>query len=288
MSRNNIAVVTGASSGIGLEAAKTLATMGWRIIALGRDPGRCAEAEAVIRAAARGGEVDFLRCDLAVMADVGGAAARIVEMTEHLDVLLNCAGGTSRQRSITVEGNEAVFAGNYLGHFLLTNRLLPILRRTAKLRAKGQVRVVNVSSSAHEASAGLDWNDLQSIEGFEVDKAYANSKLSNLLHTRSLAQSLQSDGIVAHCMHPGIVATNFVSHGNDAMAQVFADYADITVSAEQGADTLIWLATAEEPGLASGGYFHRRKSAPVAPAAQDDDAVRRLRALSETLTAHVA
>lgn len=227
----------------------------------------------------------MLRLDLAIIAEVREAAAAIAKLTDRVDVLINNAGGTSRERRVTSEGNEATFSGNYLGHFVLTNELLPLLRHAAKFADKGQTRILNVSSVAHEYTPGLDWDDLQSIAHFDVDKAYTNAKLANLLHAQALARRVKNDGIVVHAMHPGIVATNFVTHGNDAMAKTFVDFADITVSPVEGADTLIWLATSRDTTLMEGGgYFHARTAVPTAAAANDDAAAERLWSESLRLT----
>src|SRR5947209_2777719 len=118
-----VAVVTGASSGIGLATAKALAAQGWRIIAHGRDPGRATAAEAEIRAAAApGARVEMIRADLSLVREAVRLADEIAARTDRIDVLLNNAGGAPKEQVITPEGNEATFTGNHLGHFVLTNR----------------------------------------------------------------------------------------------------------------------------------------------------------------------
>ena len=282
-----VAVVTGASSGIGLETAKALAAQGWRIIGVGRDPQRAEAASAEIRAAARsGGKVEMLRADLALMADTARLAKDIAARTDRIDLLINNAGGTPRERVVTAEGNEATFAGNHLGHFLLTGRLLPLLRAAAARLPRGTVRVINTSSSAHEYSAGLDWSDLQMLKNdFATTKAYCNAKLANVLFTRALAKRLTPDGIVVHAVHPGMVGTRFASRGDDSMQQYFSQHADKVISAKDGADTVIWLATANEPGETTGGYFFQRAPGTVTALGRDDAAAERLWAESEALVA---
>ena len=130
--KRKTAVVTGASSGVGKAAATLLAAMGWHVIALGRDPGRSARAEAEIRAAASPeARVDMILADLSLMADTARAAGEVAALTDRVDALLNNAGGVRDEKIVTSEGNEATFAGNHLGHFLLTDRLLPLLRKAA-------------------------------------------------------------------------------------------------------------------------------------------------------------
>jgi len=280
-----VAVVTGASSGIGLEAAKALAAAGWRIIGVGRDRDRSMAALAEIRAAAAGGEVDLLRADLSLMADTVRLAKDIAAGTNRIDVLINNAGGTCRARVVTPEGNEATFAGNHLGPFLLTNRLMPLLRAAAAQQPRGAVRIINTASSAHEYSSGLDWSDMQMLNHFVPARAYCNAKLATVLFTRALAKRAAPHGIVVHSVHPGIVGTRFASHGDDAMQEYFAANADRVISAKDGADTLIWLAMAREPGDTTGGYFFQRAPGTVSALGQDDAAAERLWIESDRLVA---
>lgn len=280
-----VAVVTGASSGIGLETAKALTSAGWRVIGVGRNPEGSAAALAEIRAAGKGGEVDMLRADLARMADTLRLAKEIGARTDRIDVLLNNAGGTPKERVVTPEGNEATFAGNHLGHFLLTDRLMPLLRAAAAGQPRGAVRIINTASSAHEYSSGLDWNDLQLLNSFVTTKAYCNAKLANVLFTRALAKRVAPHGIVSHAVHPGMVGTKFASRGDDYMQRYFVENAGKVISAAEGADTVIWLATALGPGDTNGGYFFQRAPGTVSALGQDDAAAERLWIESEALVA---
>jgi len=282
-SKPRVAVITGASSGIGLVTARALAAQGWRVIALGRDPGRSAAAEAEIRAAGGPGvQLDMIRADLSLMREAVRASGEIAARTDRIDVLINNAGGTGKEKVLTAEGNEATFAGNHLGHFVLTNRLLPLLKAAAAGAAPGATRIINVSSSGHEFSPGLNWDDLQMFENFVPIVAYCNAKLANILFTRALAQRLNGSGIVVHAMHPGAVSTNFASHADASTQEYYRTKTDL-VSAEQGADTLTWLATAPEPGECSGAYYHQRAIAPASAAAMDPDTAERLWRESERL-----
>jgi NAD(P)-dependent dehydrogenase (short-subunit alcohol dehydrogenase family) len=279
-----VAVVTGASSGIGKAAAKALAARGWHVIAHGRDPERTAVAEAEIRAAAAAGaKVDMICGDLSLMSETARMAKEIENLAGKVHALLNNAGGVRSDLVITPEGNEATFAGNHLGHFLLTNRLMPLLRAAAATSKAGTVRVLSVSSNGHEGCPGLDWDDLQQTRAWVSGKSYCVAKLCNILFTRELAKRVSADGIVANAMHPGVVTSNFVNHAEPRMKSYIETLP--TVPPEVGADTLVWLATAPEAGGVTGGYFHKREALTPSPASLDDKAAARLWQESEALVA---
>lgn len=266
-----VAVITGASSGLGKHTAMVLAAQGWRIIGTGRDPARSAAAEADIRAASSGGEVTMLRADLSLMADAAQLADDIAGLTDHIDLLINNAGGMASQLVMTREGYEENFAGNHLGPFLLTNRLLPLLQAAAKTAPKGAVRIINTASDASEMIPAINLDDLQNLARYSVGAAYCTSKLANVLHVRALAGRLAGDGIVAHAMHPGAVDSNFFTHAPADTQERTKDLPKATV--EDGADTLIWLATAPEPGETSGQYWHQRALRKPNPLVDDADLV---------------
>ncbi len=281
-----VAVITGASSGIGREAAKTLIKGGWTVIGIGRDPGRCEQArDEIQREAADGGQVVMLCADLALMAEVNRVADDIASITDKVNILLNNAGGMARERIITAEGNENTFAGNHLGHFLLAKRLLPLLRAAATGAPGGATRIVNVSSAAHGYCDGFDWDDLQMIDSFHPGLAYMRAKLANVLFTRELSRRLSGDGIVVHAMHPGIVGSNFINHADDATQSALKAKEDQWVSPRAAGDDLVWLATAPEAAATSGDYFYQRTVVPISPAALDDAAASRLWQESERLVA---
>ena len=285
--QRRFAIVTGASSGIGQAAALALAAKGWQVIGLGRDPERCAAAAATLRAAAAPETpVAMLRADLSSLKETDRVARELLAKTDRLDVLINNAGGVGKEMVMTAEGFESTFASNHLGPFLLTMRLLPLLRATAATSEPGAVRIIATSSIGHHSSPAMDWNDLQRTANFTTGGAYTNAKLANVLFSRGLAKRLAPDGIISHAMEPGVVlASNFVSHADNIMQRYMATLNDVAVSPEEAAATLVWLASSREAGLTSGGYYYQCKPARVSAAGQDDAAAERLWIESEALIA---
>lgn len=282
---NRVAVVTGASSGIGKATAEALAREGWQVIGVGRNPERSAQALADIRAAAPDARVEMVVADLAEMAQARRAAQEIAALTDRVDVLLNNAGGIGKEKVVTGDGNEAVFAGNHLGPFVLTRELLPQLREAAKDAARGDVRVVNVSSLAADMSPGIDWDNLQMLDDHEPNRAYCNVKIANQMFTTALARRLADDGIAVNAMHPGVVDTNFSSYASAATRQAGESMQHLSVPAEQGADTLIWLATDPSVQDVTAGYYFKREPVPMHRQALDEGETERLWSESEAIAA---
>lgn len=281
-----VALVTGASAGIGRATARQLAAVGWQVIGVGRDPARIAQATREIEAVAPG-SFTMLQADLSLLSDVQKTAGQVAALTPRVDVLINNAGGMLDRRIITAEGIEAVFATNHLAPFLLTRELKPLLDAAVAAAPAGSVRVIAVSSTGHRSSPGLDFDDLQgNATELEPGKAYCHAKLANLLFTRELGRRLGPDGIAAQAMHPGVAATNFADHAGEGMRAWYAAKKDL-LSPDQPAETLVWLATAPEGGRDPGRYFYNKAEETPGDKALDDTAARRLWSESEKiLTAH--
>jgi NAD(P)-dependent dehydrogenase (short-subunit alcohol dehydrogenase family) len=285
MAQNTLptAVITGASSGIGLAVARELAGKGGRVIATGRNPERCAAAAKAIRAGASGGQVDMLLADLALMAEARQLAADITARTDRVHLLINNAGGMTTQKVITREGLEENFAGNHLGPFLFTNQLQPLLRRAAADAPPGTVRIINTSSNASEMIPTMDLDDMQGLDDFNAGSTYCRGKLANVAFTRALAKRIEGDGIVVHALHPGVVDSNFFAgQSAETMARVSTD---AMITPEQAAAALVWLATDDEPGHSSGGYFHQRTLSKPNPLVEDDAFLEKFWEQSEKLVA---
>ena len=275
------AVITGAISGIGLVVARELARDGLRVIAQGRNPARSEAALTQIHTAVPDAQVEMLQADLSEMARVVEFADKVGEMTGQIDLLVNNAGFTPARRVETADGLEQCFATNHLAPFLLTDRLLPLLRA-----AGGGAQIINTASVAHKFIKDMKWDDLQQTRKFSAGDAYTQSKLANILHMRELARRTGPDNIRVNAVHPGLVQTNFDSHGNIVVKLMYILSRPFSLTPEQGADTILWLARGGAPD-ATGQYFARRKTASLTPAAQSDAGAARLWRISEELLAGI-
>jgi NAD(P)-dependent dehydrogenase (short-subunit alcohol dehydrogenase family) len=257
-----LVLVTGATSGIGLETARVLARMGASVVVGARDPVRGAAVAPELDRI--GGSGEILRIDLASLDSVQRAARQLAAAHQGLDVLVNNAGVAVAKRETTADGHELTWQTNYLGHYLLTRLLLPLLRRSPS------PRIVNVSSEGHR-SGRIDWSDLELSRGYGGFRAYANTKLAQVLFTRELAR--REPGILTVAMHPGAIGTNIwralPAHA-DALVRL------VLPSAAHGAAPVARLASDPKlPASASGGYFRRfDESTPSAEARSDADATR--------------
>jgi len=270
-----VCVVTGATSGIGKATATALARLGAQVVLVARDRGR-GEATAAEVAAARASPPRLEIADLASMAQVRELAGRLGALG-RIDVLVNNAGLMAGQRRVTADGFDEVFAVNHLAPFLLTRLLL------GQLTAAAPARVITVTSGAH-AGARLDLDDPQLERGWDGWRAYANSKLANILFTRELARRLEGTGVTANCAHPGLVRTRFGREARLPMRAAVTLGRPFMLSPQRGASTIVYLATSPEVAGASGGYYVKRQRREPSAAARDDATAQRLWQLSEELT----
>jgi NAD(P)-dependent dehydrogenase (short-subunit alcohol dehydrogenase family) len=274
---NHVCLITGATDGIGKEAACALAQQGARLLIQGRDPDKGARAVAELKSRSGNAAIEFLQCDFSSLTDVRRLAAAVMERTTQIDILINNAGGIFAKRALSQDGYELTFAVNHLAPFLLTKLLLNTLRSSAP------ARIVTTSSVAHRG-AKLNFDDLQAAGKYSPMSAYGSSKLANILFTRALAKRLEGTTVTANCLHPGLVRTN-IARDMPAIGRVlFNLLAKFARSPEQGAQTIVYLASSPQVQGASGGYYVDRKLMPISPAAQDDAAAERLWQVSEQLT----
>lgn len=266
-----VAIVTGASAGIGLHTALGLARAGMRVVMTGRNAARTDSAARFVAARSSPQRVATALADFASLAEVRRLAGELLEAHPRIDVLVNNAGLMTPRYRQSAEGYELTFAVNHLAPFLLTNLLLDRLKESAPSR------IVTVASEAHR-NARIDPARLArpSPSDWGPVKAYGRSKLCNILFTRALATRLQGSGVVATCLHPGVVATELGNRGGGLIGLGWRLGKPFMLSPEKGAETSIFLATVPEPAPFHGAYVSRKQTAQPAPAARDDDLARRL------------
>lgn len=266
-----VTLVTGSTDGIGRQTALDLARAGQHVIVHGRSRPKVEAALASlgeqVPAAADEGRLDGVSFDLGTMASVRRGAAELRERFDTLHVLVNNAGIFATEREITADGIELTFAVNHVGPFLLTHLLTPLLERSAP------ARVVNVSSIAHTRGR-IHLDDLTLSRGYTGYAAYAQSKLANVMHALSLAETWAPTAIAAYSVYPGVVETKLLREG-------FGPVRGLTV--EEGARAIVRLASDDIVDAPSGSYFAEGVPAPVASAALDDDVRAALWAASERL-----
>ena len=198
-------IITGANTGIGLETAVDLAGRGARVILACRSKEKGEAAVAEVKRRSNEGDAAFVSLDLASLYSVREFAAKILDEEAHIDILINNAGVCMPPYTKTVDGFELQFGVNHLAHFLLTNLLLD------RLKEAPSARIVNVSAKVHEWSK-INFDDLQSELSYSKTGTYGQSKLANVLFTRSLAKRLQGTNVTAYALHPGIVRTELIRH----------------------------------------------------------------------------
>lgn len=274
--RNTI-MVTGATSGIGEEAAKELACLGERVIIVGRDSKRCQRTIERIKAVSGNPLVDYLVADLSSQDQIHQLAADFKQRYDRLDVLINNAGAFHLFRQESVDGLEMTFALNHLNYFLLTILLLDTLLASAP------ARIINVSSNSHYGEE-LDFDDLQLRRLYLGWQAYGRSKLANVLFTYELSRRLEGVNVTANAVHPGFVATN-IGKNNGWLARLFVDFWHRrALPVDKGADTVIYLAASSEIEGVSGKYFVKKKPVKSNPISYDEDVALQLWEISEELT----
>jgi NAD(P)-dependent dehydrogenase (short-subunit alcohol dehydrogenase family) len=279
------AVVTGASSGLGLQTVTTLASAGAEVVAAVRDPGAFRASACWLELHGLTQRIDPVPLDLAHLASVRAAAQTITAQHPRVDILINNAGVMFTPQDTTPDGFELQFGINDLGHFLLTTLLLPTLRAAAA--TSGDARVVTVTSEAHR-HWGIDLDDVNfERRGYDTFLAYGQAKSANILMTVELDRRVGADGITALAVHPGTCVTNLGRYlDRETAKKLFAISADTfdpknMNSVAQAAATTVWAAT--EPSLAGhgGAYPADCEIAAAASAATDSATARQLWQLSQ-------
>lgn len=266
--RDRVVVITGASDGIGRAAARQYAGAGARVVMIGRNEAKTSAAAYAIMTETGRRDITWLVADLSRQDAVRDLATQLRREHPKIHVLANNAGAMFLERHETADCLEQTFALNHLSYFTLTLLLLSSLY--AGSGAGAPARVINVSSRAHE-NATVDLNDLQLTRGFGGWRAYANSKLFNIWFTRSLSRRLDTARVVSHAMHPGVVRTRFATN-NGCVGRLLRGLMDVvSITPDQGADTLVWLSGADEAREESGRYWCKRRAQTPSRTARRDD-----------------
>ena len=294
-----VVLITGGNTGIGKATAIALARKGARVVFTSRDEARGKVALDEIRKASGRADVEVLGLDLASLASVRRCAAEFTERFDRLDVLVNNAGValTRGLRQVTHDGLEMQFGVNHVGHFVLTNALLPLIRQSAP------ARIVNLSSAGYlMAPEGLRFDDLQSEKEYKGFPCYGHSKLANIAFTIELARRLEGERIAVNAVHPGYVGTElghlrpedkarFVrSEQKPAKKAGAGGGPDLSalgepLSPEEGAATSILVASSSEVEGITGRYFADCEITELTPVAADPEAAARLWDETEKLLA---
>lgn len=261
--QGRVCLVTGSSSGIGKVTARELASMSAMVVMVCRNRAKGEAVQAEIKAASNNTQVDLLVADLSELAEVRRVAYEFKQRYTQLHVLINNAGGMNAERKVTSDGLEATFATNYLMPFLLAHLLLDVLQASAP------ARIINVSAPAHKIGK-IDFTDLQGERRYNALKAYTQSKLAQIYFTYELAERLMGTGITVNALDPGHVVSNFNS-STKGLLHVIAEviYRFDGISAEQGAQTTLYLATSPEVASVSGKYFANCKQIPSSKRSYD-------------------
>jgi len=276
--KGKICLVSGATAGIGQATALLLAKSGATVIGVGRNPTKIENSTRMIKEISGNPDVAFFKADLSSQKDIRELAHQIKDRYSRLDVLINNAGATFAERQQSIDGIEMTFALNHLGYFLLTNLLLGLLEKSAP------ARIINVSSSLHKMGK-LDFGDIPFENGYTRSKAYQRTKLANIAFTYELARRLSNQQVTVNAMNPGLVATNVGNAAGGFTARI-KDIVDKIggITPEEGARTIIYLASSPQVAGVSGKYFVKEKSVPSSKISYDLEFCRKLWEISQNLT----
>lgn len=245
-------LITGATDGLGKQTALQLAQLGATVLIHGRNSEKLENVKNEIIAKTGNEKISTFKADFQSLCQVKRLAEELKEKLVHLDVLINNAGVFMRRRELTEDGFEKTFGVNYLAPFVLTNQLLPLLKSSAP------ARIINVSSMGHRF-VWLNLNNLQGERFYWGWIAYCQSKLLNILFTFELADRLKDSGVYVNAIHPGTVRSNLTQKASILTG----------ITATQGAESIVRLATSAEGGAVSGVYFNRFRPAVPSPVARN-------------------
>jgi len=270
--KKKVCLITGATSGIGKAASFELAKQGHEVLLLGRNQDKLLRTSEHIRSMVENARIESFCCDLSMMSDVKSTAEVIKQAVDHIDVLIDNAGGKYLDHEVTSEGIERTLATNHIGHFVLTLNLIDLLKKAE------QGRIVIVSSGAHYSSTGII-NNVLAPESYDGRKQYSDSKLANVLFAYALADRLSQTSITVNAIDPGGVATNFArNNGFVCWAKHWAYhlYKRELQTPERAAIAVVFLAVSAEVSGLSGRYFLRSVERESSKVSYDLEAQARL------------
>lgn len=271
-------VITGANAGMGKATSIELAKTGATVIMLCRDKARGEEALQEVQRASGNKSVKMMLCDLGSQESIRAFCAEFKKKYDRLNVLVNNAGVILPGRHETIDGYELQFSVNHLGHFLLTNLLIELIIASAP------ARIINVSSGAHKIG-NIHVDDINLRKNYRLWRAYGQSKLANILFTYALSDRLKGTGVTVNCLHPGAVATNMgVNRSTGFGTFITRVLKPFFQTAREGAETTIYLATADDVAEETGKYFYRKKTIQSSKRSYDKKLAERLWTLSEEMT----
>ncbi|MEO6150195.1 MAG: SDR family oxidoreductase [Mucilaginibacter sp.] len=268
-------IITGATSGIGKATALELAKKGHALYLLVRDVVKGDELAQQLIKQTGNKEIYAVKCDLSDLHSVHIAAEKLKSRLLAINVLINNAGGIFPEHRFSKDGFEMTFAVNHLGHFALTEYLMPLL-------LKGQARIINVSSEAHQMSKP-NFDDLKCENGYSAWKTYGTAKLYNIWFTKSLTEKYGDKGITAFALHPGLVKSGFGTGLSGLSRLLLTVVSPFMISPEKGAETTVYLATQPNLHTKSGQYFKKKKVAKSSKTANNAAGREQLWQLSEAL-----
>jgi len=270
MMEGKVIIVTGSNSGIGKETTKALAGMGATVVMAVRNMERGEMARDEIVAKTGNKSVSVMVCDMASRDSIKRFSDEFRSRHDRLDVLINNAGAVFAKRRLSVDGIESSMAVNYIGPFLLTRELLPLLEASAPSR------IVNVSSGL-SGNAEFDFDDLQRETGYKGMQAYAGSKLMLTTYTLEQARRLEGTGVTANVVEPGFVATNLGRNSGSLLNSVmFTLVRPMQVTPEKAAENTVYAATSPDLEGVTGKVFSKKQEKETPPITHDGEARRRL------------
>lgn len=267
-------LITGATNGIGKQAALELMKMGAEVVIVGRDEIKTRKVSIDLKTLSGSSKVDMLIADLSAIDEVRRIADEFRAKYDRLDVLLNNAGAVFSDYQESADGYEMTFALNHLSYYLLTHLLLDIVKQTA--HEQGEARIINVSSSAHR-NATLRLDNLREESGYSFMNSYGASKLMNVQFTYELARRLEDTNVSVNAVHPGLVATGF-GHNTGGLWAALIKLAQkfFAISPKKGAETLVYLASAPEVQGISGKYWNEKQQKRSSENSYDREQQKRL------------